>query len=63
VDLTFLTETFCGHGYVATGPKADTENRCYRGPEAELYFDETCTHPSDAGHAALYELFRAVIEE
>jgi hypothetical protein len=62
-DLVWLLESFCGHGFVATGPDADTENRCYRGPDAELYFDISCTHPSKAGHKALSELFKAVIAE
>jgi hypothetical protein len=62
-DLVWLLESFCGHGFVATGPDADTENRCYRGPDAELYFDISCTHPSKAGHHALSELFKAVIAE
>ena len=62
-DLVWLLESFCGHGFVATGPDADTENPCYRGPDAELYFDISCTHPSKAGHKALSELFKAVIAE
>ncbi len=62
-DLVWMLEHFCGHGYIATGPDADTENRCYRGPDAELYFDLTCTHPSEAGHAAIYELFKGVVLE
>lgn len=63
VDMIFLLEHFCGHGYVATGPKADPENRCYEGPDAELYFDVTCIHPSAAGHSAMYRMFRAEVEE
>lgn len=63
VDMVWSLEAFCGHGYVATGPDADVENQCYQGPDAELYFDVTCIHPSDAGHRAMYEMFRAVIEE
>ncbi len=62
-DLIWMLENFCGHGYVATGPDADVENRCYRGPDAELYFDVTCIHPSDAGHLAIFEMFQAVIDE
>lgn len=62
-DMIFLLEHFCGHGYVATGPKADPENRCYEGPDAELYFDVTCVHPSAAGHSAMYRMFRAEVEE
>lgn len=63
VDLVFVLEHFCGHGYVAAGARADPQNACYQGPDAELWFDETCIHPSDDGHRALYEMFRAVITE
>ncbi len=63
VDLVWMLEHFCGHGFVATGEDADPENRCYIGPDAELWFDDTCTHPNEAGHAAIYELFKNVIEE
>ncbi len=62
-DMIFLLEHFCGHGYVATGPKADPENRCYEGPDAPLYFDVTCVHPSAAGHSAIDRMFRAEVEE
>ena len=62
-DLLWLLEHFCGHGYVATGPNADPENRCYRGPDAELYFDDTCIHPNEAGHNALFEMFRDTVLE
>lgn len=62
-DVLWLLENFCGHGYVATGPDADTSNRCYRGPDTALWFDITCIHPSDAGHYAIYEMFRAAVEE
>ncbi|NUN15919.1 MAG: SGNH/GDSL hydrolase family protein [Myxococcales bacterium] len=62
-DMIWLLEHFCGHGYVATGMKADPENRCYRGPDTPLWFDETCTHPNEAGHKAIYQMFRATIEE
>ncbi|MBM4388320.1 MAG: hypothetical protein FJ088_11310 [Deltaproteobacteria bacterium] len=62
-DMIWTLEKFCGHGYVATGPDADTENRCYLGPEAALWFDETCIHPSDSGHNALFEMFKAVVIE
>jgi len=63
VDIIWMLEHFCGHGFVATGADADTENRCYRGPDAELWFDDTCIHPNAAGHNAIYQMFRAVIEE
>ena len=60
-DMVWTIEAFCGHGYKAAGFNADPENRCYIDDDAALYFDETCIHPSDAGHGALYEMFRAVI--
>jgi lysophospholipase L1-like esterase len=63
VDLIWLLEHFCGHGYKATGAAADPNNRCYRGPNTQLYFDETCIHPNDPGHAALFGMFKAVVEE
>lgn len=63
VDLVWMLENFCGHGYVATGPNADPKAVCYLGPDAELWFDDTCTHPNDAGHGAIFNMFRAVIEE
>lgn|GEM_PF-661976 len=63
VDMIWTLEHFCGHGYVATGPDADTDNRCYLGPDAALWFDVSCIHPNAAGHAALFEMFKAVIEE
>ena len=62
-DIAWLLEHFCGHGYVATGPDADPENRCYQGPDAELYFDETCIHPNPAGHGAIFDLFQALVLE
>ncbi|MBT9558220.1 MAG: hypothetical protein IV100_19460 [Myxococcales bacterium] len=63
VDMVMMLEQFCGHGFVATGPDADTTNRCYKGPDAELWFDITCFHPSEAGHQAIFEMFKATIEE
>ena len=63
VDMIWTIEAFCGHGYKAAGFNADPENRCYIDEGAALYFDETCIHPSDAGHAALFQMFKAVIEE
>lgn len=62
-DMIWMFEHFCGHGYAATGPNADPNNRCYRGPGTDLWFDDTCIHPSAAGHAAIYEMFRATIDE
>lgn len=63
VDMIWTLESFCGHGYLATGPKADPENQCYLGPDSELWFDITCIHPSVAGHNAMYEMFKTVVVE
>jgi len=62
-DMIWTIESFCGHGYVAAGANADPDNVCYLGPDSPLYFDETCVHPSEAGHFALYQMYRAVVEE
>ena len=62
-DMIWLLEHFCGHGYVAAGDEPDISNQCYLGPDAELYFDETCIHPNGAGHTAIYEMFKAVVLE
>ncbi len=56
-DMVFALESFCGHGYMR-----DTINACYVGPDAELWFDITCIHPNPAGHAAMADLFKTVID-
>ena len=58
VDMVFTLETFCGHGY----HRNDTSSQCYRGPNAEMWFDLTCLHPTPAGHAVIADLFWSVIE-
>ena len=58
-DMIFLLESFCGHGFHAGEP----ENECYRGPDAETWFDFTCVHPNPTGHAALADLFYQTIME
>jgi len=63
VDMIWTLEAFCGHGYKAAGANADPEIQCYLGPDAELYYDETCVHPSEAGHYALFEMYKAVVVE
>ena len=63
VDMNWTLESFCGHGFIATGPNADPENQCYLGPDSENFFDITCIHPSVPGHNAMYEMFRAIVEE
>jgi lysophospholipase L1-like esterase len=58
-DIVFFLESFCGHGYRHDDPEA----ACYRGPDAERWFDLTCTHPNPVGHGELARLFFAVIDE
>jgi lysophospholipase L1-like esterase len=59
IDMIFMLEHFCGHGFNAQDPAAP----CYRGPDAETWFDLTCIHPNTAGHAEIERLFSAVIAE
>ena len=58
-DMMFLLEHFCGHGY----QRDDPNGRCYRGPDAELWFDLTCIHPNATGHTAMAEMFTDIIVE
>ncbi len=58
-DMLFLLESFCGHGYNYDDP----DGRCYRGADAELWFDLTCTHPNPTGHAQIADMVMAVVEE
>jgi lysophospholipase L1-like esterase len=58
-DMIFLLETFCGHGF----RNDDPTTRCYRGPDAERWFDLSCIHPNPTGHAKIAEMFLAVIAE
>lgn len=57
-DLVFLLENFCGHGY----RRSDPALQCYRGPNAELWFDLTCYHPNPAGHAKIAEYMLRVVD-
>lgn len=58
-DMIFFGEHACGHGY----SYQDSDGRCYRGADADLWLDLTCMHPSAAGHAGLADLFLAVVDE
>ena len=58
-DMVFFGEHACGHGY----SYQDSDSRCYRGADADLWLDLTCMHPSAAGHAGLADLFLAVVDE
>jgi lysophospholipase L1-like esterase len=59
VDLVFMLENFCGHGFHNTDPAAP----CYRGPNTARWLDDTCIHPNATGHAELAKLFERVIAE
>lgn len=56
-DMIFLLEHFCGHGFYA----GDPDNECYRGEDAEVWFDATCIHPNPTGHSQIATMFEAVI--
>jgi lysophospholipase L1-like esterase len=58
-DMLFLSERFCGHGFLRGRPEA----RCDRGPDAIAFFDDTCIHPTPEGHAAITEMVLAVVDE
>ncbi len=58
IDVVFLFEDFCGHGYERT----DSTLQCYRGASTPLWFDATCYHPNPDGHAEVVRLFKAVID-
>ena len=58
-DIVFLLEAFCGHGFHHDNP----ESQCYRGPDAEVWFDFTCIHPNPTGHAVIADMFEAVVAE
>jgi hypothetical protein len=56
-DVVFLLEHFCGHGFLA-GVEG---NECFKGPDAEVWFDGTCIHPNQTGHQVVADLFTAVV--
>jgi lysophospholipase L1-like esterase len=58
VDMVFMEEAFCGHGFSATQP----QNVCHN-PSGPNYFDLTCFHPNASGHADLASAFLAVVTE
>lgn len=59
VDMVFMLESFCGHGWNRRDPRAP----CYRGPGTPRWFDITCIHPNPAGHQAISDMFMAVVEQ
>ena len=58
-DVIFMLEHFCGHGFDAEDP----DNECYRGEDAEVWFDLTCIHPNPTGHERIAEMFFDVVME
>ena len=58
-DMLFNLEQFCGHGFNHDNP----ESPCYRGPDSERWFDDTCIHPNPTGHRQLADMFLAVVDE
>lgn len=58
-DIIFMLESFCGHGYHHDDPT----NRCYRGPNAERWFDASCIHPTPTGHGVIADMFMSVVTE
>ena len=59
MDMIWMLEHFCGHGW----NNEDPTGRCFRGTETERWFDLSCTHPSVPGHAAIAQMFLAVVDE
>ncbi len=58
-DVIFMFERFCGHGFYA----GDPDNACYRGEDAQEWFDVTCIHPNPTGHSKIAEAVLAVVDE
>jgi lysophospholipase L1-like esterase len=58
-DMLFSLEQFCGHGFF----NEDPNNECYRGPSTERWFDDTCIHPTPAGHTQIAKMFMDVVLE
>lgn len=56
-DMIMLMESFCGHGFNAD----NVESPCYRGPDANNWFDGTCIHPNPQGHQEIAQLFQKLI--
>ncbi len=59
VDVIWMYEHFCGHGW----RNDDAGAPCYRGPGTKRFFDASCFHPTTEGHQRLAELFMAVVNE
>ena len=59
IDVAFMGEAFCGHGYNYD----DTTGRCYRGGDSDVWFDDSCEHPSTYGHQGIEQTMLGVVEE
>lgn len=59
VDMLFLLETFCGHGFANDDPTSP----CYRGPDTPRWFDLTCIHPNPTGHGVIADNFMSIVLE
>lgn len=59
VDMLFLLETFCGHGFGNDDPMSP----CYRGPDTPRWFDLTCIHPNPEGHGQIADNFMSIVLE
>jgi lysophospholipase L1-like esterase len=57
-DVMFLLEKFCGHGYRRDDPNL----QCYRGPNADLWFDLTCYHPNPTGHQKIADSVLRIVD-
>ena len=55
-DVMFLEENFCGHGYNRNDPSGPCADRA-----GDLWIGPDCIHPTPAGHAAIADLFWALI--
>jgi len=56
-DKMFMLEAFCGHGFNFDDPTSP----CYRGSDAERWFDLSCTHPNPTGHAQIFDMFDLMV--
>lgn len=58
-DVIFMLERFCGHGFHA----GEEANECFRGADAQVWFDGTCIHPNPVGHEVIASMFMDVVNE
>ncbi len=58
VDVMFLEELFCGHGYARDNPDSPCHERA-----GDLWIGPDCIHPNVAGHAAIADAFQTIIAD